>query len=156
MDLTVVAVGTRMPPWVQEGWAEYARRFPRGLALRLKEIPLARRGRNADLRALQKAECEALGDAVPAGHRVVALDERGKQWSTAELAAHLENWMREEHGVSFLVGGPDGLTEDCRKAADNVWALGRLVLPHPLVRVMLAEQLYRAWTITQNHPYHRQ
>ena len=64
--------------------------------------------------------------------------------------------MREEHGVSFLVGGPDGLTEDCRKAADNVWALGRLVLPHPLVRVMLAEQLYRAWTITQNHPYHRQ
>ncbi|MBT8041053.1 MAG: 23S rRNA (pseudouridine(1915)-N(3))-methyltransferase RlmH [Xanthomonadales bacterium] len=155
MDLTVIAVGTRMSPWVQEGWTEYARRFSRGLALRLKEIPMARRARNADVAALQKTECNALESAVPAGHRVIALDERGTQWSTEELAGQLERWMRDEHGVSFLVGGPDGLTDDCRKAADNVWALGRLVLPHPLVRVILAEQLYRAWTITQNHPYHR-
>lgn len=144
-----------MSPWVQEGWSEYARRFPRGLALRLKEIPMARRGRNADVVALQKAECDALERAVPGGHRVVALDERGKQWSTEELAGRLEHWLRDERGVSFLVGGPDGLTDDCRTAADNVWALGRLILPHPMVRVILAEQLYRAWTITQNHPYHR-
>ena len=156
MDLTVIAIGTRMPSWVQDGWAEYARRFPRGLTLRLKEIPMARRGRNADLAALQRAEAEALQGAVPAGHRTVALDERGKPWSTAELAAQLENWMREEHGVCFLVGGPDGLTRSCRDEADSVWSMSRLVLPHPLVRVILAEQLYRAWTITQNHPYHRQ
>lgn len=155
MDLTVAAVGTRMPGWVQEAWKEYARRFPRGVSLNLKETPMARRGKNADIAALKDAEGAALLAAVPAGHRVVALDERGKQWSTEELAKRLEDWMREEHGVCFLVGGPDGLPDDCRRKAANVWALGRLTLPHPIVRVVLAEQLYRAWTVTQNHPYHR-
>jgi 23S rRNA (pseudouridine1915-N3)-methyltransferase len=155
MDLTVAAVGTRMPAWVEQAWTEYARRFPRGLNLVLREIPLARRARNADIAALRVTECEALLGAVPAGHRVIALDERGRQWSTAELAGQLENWMREEHGVCFLVGGPDGLSEECRRRAQTTWSLGRLTLPHPLVRAVLAEQLYRAWTITQNHPYHR-
>ncbi len=155
MDLTVAAVGTRMPAWVQQGWTEYARRFPRGMGLTLKEISMARRGNNADVAALQQAEGEALLAAVPRGHRVVALDERGRQWTTAELASELERWMQEEHGVCFLVGGPDGLPASCREQAHRVWALGRLTLPHPLVRVLLAEQLYRAWTITQNHPYHR-
>lgn len=155
MILTVAAVGTRMPGWVQEAWAEYARRFPRGMTLRLKEIPLAKRGRNPDISALREAEGEALLAAVPKGHRVVALDERGKQWSTQELATQMENWMREEHGVCFLVGGPDGLSEGCRAKAQNTWSLGRLTLPHPMVRAILSEQLYRAWTITQNHPYHR-
>ena len=155
MDLTVAAVGTRMPAWVEQAWAEYARRFPRGMNLVLREIPLARRGRNADVAALRSAECEALRVAVPAGHRCVALDERGRQWSTAELAERLETWMREEHGVCFLVGGPDGLDEACRRDAHDTWSLSRLTLPHPLVRAVLAEQLYRAWTVTQNHPYHR-
>lgn len=155
MDFTVAAVGTRMPAWVQEAWTEYARRFPRGISLKLKEITMAKRARNADVAALRKAEGDALLAAVPAGHRIVALDERGKQWSTGELAQQLENWMREEHGVCFLVGGPDGLSAACRERAQNTWALGRLTLPHPMVRAILAEQLYRAWTITQNHPYHR-
>jgi 23S rRNA (pseudouridine1915-N3)-methyltransferase len=155
MMLTVAAVGTRMPAWVQEAWTEYARRFPRGMSLQLKEITMAKRARNADVEALRKTEGEALLAAVPAGHRIVALDERGKQWSTGELAQQLENWMREEHGVCFLVGGPDGLSAACRERARNTWALGRLTLPHPMVRAILAEQLYRAWTITQNHPYHR-
>lgn len=155
MDLTVAAVGTRMPAWVEQAWKEYARRFPRGLNLVLREIPLARRARNADVAALRRAEGEALLGAVPAGHRTVALDENGRQWSTVELAERLEGWMREEHGVCFLVGGPDGLSGDCRRRADETWSLGRLTLPHPLVRAVLAEQLYRAWTITQNHPYHR-
>ena len=155
MDLTVAAVGTRMPAWVEQAWREYARRFPRGLNLLLREIPLARRARNADVATLRAAEGEALLGAVPAGHLVVALDERGRQWSTTELAEQLEDWMREEHGVCFLVGGPDGLSEDCRRRARSTWSLSRLTLPHPLVRAVLAEQLYRAWTITQNHPYHR-
>jgi len=155
MQLTVAAVGQRMPDWVQTAWKEYARRFPRGMSLELKEIPLAKRTRNADLGSLRNAECEALLSAVPGGHRIIALDERGKQWSTLELAKQLENWMQDEHGVCFLVGGPDGLTDHCRNQAHNTWALGRLTLPHPLVRAVLAEQLYRAWTITQNHPYHR-
>lgn len=155
MDLTVAAVGTRMPAWVEQAWTEYARRFPRGLSLLLREIPLARRGRNADVAALRAAEGEALLAAVPSGHRCVALDERGRQWSTIELAERLEVWMREEHGVCFLVGGPDGLDQACRRRAQETWSLSRLTLPHPLVRAVLAEQLYRAWTVTQNHPYHR-
>jgi 23S rRNA (pseudouridine1915-N3)-methyltransferase len=153
--LTVAAVGQRMPAWVQTAWNEYAKRFPRGMSLELKEIALAKRTRNADINSLRLAEGDALLASVPAGHRLIALDERGKQWSTMELAQQMENWMREERGVCFLVGGPDGLADNCRERARDVWALGRLTLPHPLVRAILAEQLYRAWTITQNHPYHR-
>lgn len=155
MQLLVAAVGKRMPAWVQQGWEEYARRFPRGLSLALKEIPLARRGANAALDVLRSAEGIALQGAVPAGFRQVALDQGGRQWSTAELAVELERWMHEEQGVCFMVGGPDGLAPDCLARADDQWSLSRLTLPHPMVRVVLAEQLYRAWTITQNHPYHR-
>ena len=144
-----------MPAWVQEAWKEYARRFPRGLSLDLKEVPLAKRGRNANIDALRANEGKALLAAVPGGSRVVALDERGQQWTTARLAERLETWMREDHGVCFLVGGPDGLPQGCRDAASDIWALSRLTLPHPLVRAILAKQIYRAWTITRNHPYHR-
>ena len=155
MQLTVAAVGQRMPTWVQTGWKEYARRFPRGMPLVLKEIALAKRSKNADINSLRLAEGDALLASVTDGHRLIALDERGKQWSTMELAQQMETWMREERGVCFLVGGPDGLASSCRERARDLWALGRLTLPHPLVRTILAEQLYRAWTITQNHPYHR-
>jgi 23S rRNA (pseudouridine1915-N3)-methyltransferase len=155
MQFIVAAIGQRMPAWVQQAWSEYARRFPRGYALELREIPLLKRSRNADIEALRQRESEALLSSVPSGFRIIALDERGKQWSTTELAGQMENWMQEEHGVCFLVGGPDGLSQQCRQQAHNNWSLGRLTLPHPLVRAMLAEQLYRAWSITQNHPYHR-
>jgi len=155
MQLTVAAIGQRMPPWVQTSWKEYARRFGRGMSLELKELPLAKRSKNPDIDGLRNAEGEALLAAAPCGHLLIALDERGVQWSTAELAEQMETWMREEHGVCFLVGGPDGLPARCREQARHVWSLSRLTLPHPLVRTVLAEQLYRAWTITQNHPYHR-
>lgn len=155
MQLTAAAVGQRMPAWVQTAWKEYAQRFPRGMPLELREIQLARRSRNAAIDSLRNSEGEALLAAAPDGQRLIALDERGKQWSTLELSGQMENWMRYERGVCFLVGGPDGLAKSCRERASDVWALGRLTLPHPLVRVILAEQLYRAWTITQNHPYHR-
>lgn len=155
MQLLVVAVGQRMPAWVQQGWQEYARRFPRGLSLDLREIPLARRSRNSAVEKLRAAEGEALLAAVPPGYRVVALDERGQAWSTRELAERLEGWMREESGVAFLVGGPDGLDGKCRHGASDQWSLSRLTLPHAMVRPLLAEQLYRAWTVIQNHPYHR-
>ena len=155
MQFVVSAVGQRMPAWVQAAWSEYARRFPRGFSLDLREIPLAKRSRNADIESLRVREGEALLASVPSGFRVIALDERGKQWSTEELAGQLEQWMREEHGVCFFIGGPDGLSQPCRQQAQNVWSLGRLTLPHPMVRAILAEQIYRAWSITQHHPYHR-
>ena len=155
MQLIVSAVGQRMPDWVNVGWKEYARRFPKGLSLDLKEIAMARRTRNANSSHLCQTEGESLLRSVPSGYRIVALDERGKAWSTRELAQKLERWMQEEHGIAFLVGGPDGLSPECRQAAHESWSLSRLTLPHPMVRVLLAEQLYRAWTITTNHPYHR-
>ena len=144
-----------MPGWVQTAWQEYAKRFPRGLDLALKELPLSKRSKNTHPDVYRRSEGDALLEAVPGGHRVIALDERGNQWSTTELAQRLQQWMHGEHGVCFLVGGPDGLPATCRERARDVWSLGKLTLPHPLVRVILAEQLYRAWTITQGHPYHR-
>ena len=153
--MTVAAIGQRMPAWVQSSWNEYARRFGQGVELVLKELPMAKRTRNSAVDVWRQSEGEALLGAVPAGHRVIALDERGIQWSTMELATRLKQWMQDEHGVCFLVGGPDGLSAECRERAQDTWALSRLTLPHPLVRTILAETLYRAWTITQNHPYHR-
>lgn len=144
-----------MPGWVDEGWREYARRLPRELVLELREIPLGKRSRNADIARLRRAEGAALLSAFGSGCRLVALDGRGAAWSTERLAAKLEDWMADGVDVGFLVGGPDGLDEQCLARAHDRWSLGPLTFPHPLVRVILAEQLYRAWTITRNHPYHR-
>ena len=155
MHLHVAAVGQRMPGWVNEAWTEYARRMPSGLALSLREITLSKRGKNADTKRLTRIESRALFDAMPTRARIIALDVRGKSWSTEKLAANLEVWMGDGRDTGFMIGGPDGIDADVLQKADERWSLGPLTLPHPLVRVVLAEQLYRAWTITQNHPYHR-
>ena len=155
MKLLVAAVGQRMPGWVNEAWNEYARRMPTGIGLSLREITLAKRGKNADTKRLTALESKALFDAMPKRARIVALDVRGQSWSTEKLAVKLEEWMSDGRDVGFMIGGPDGISADIMKKADTRWSLGPLTLPHPLVRVVLAEQLYRAWTITQNHPYHR-
>ena len=123
--------------------------------MELKEIPVAKRPGTATSESLRRAEGDALLASVPDGHRLIALDERGKQFSTMELARQMENWMHFERGVCFLIGGPDGLSDACRERARDVWSLSRLTLPHAMARTILVEQLYRAWTITQNHPYHR-
>lgn len=155
MDLLVAAVGQRMPDWVNQAWTEYSRRMPPQLTLSLREIPLAKRGKNADTKRLKAVESQALHNAMPSRARVVALDIQGQAWTSEKLAANLENWLGEGRDVGFMIGGPDGISEDIMQQADSRWSLGPLTLPHPLVRVVLAEQLYRAWTITQNHPYHR-
>lgn len=155
MRLRVVSVGQRMPGWVADAWEEYARRMPRELPLELREIPVRKRGRNADLARLKRDEGEALLAAIPPGDRVIALDGRGRPWSTEQLAERLETWMAGGADCAFLVGGPDGLDAACLERATERWSLGPLTFPHPLVRVILAEQLYRAWSITRNHPYHR-
>ena len=155
MQLLVAAVGQRMPRWVNEAWTEYSRRMPAGLSLSLREIPLAKRGKNADTRRLRGVESTALYAAMPPRARVIALDVEGRAWSTEKLASSLETWMGDGRDVGFMIGGPDGIDPEALQKADDRWSLGPLTLPHPLVRVVLAEQLYRAWTITQNHPYHR-
>lgn len=155
MRLKLICVGQKMPDWVSQGFSDYARRMPPELAIELTEIPLAHRGKNPDIPRLMKREGEAILGAVDARDRVIALEVGGQSWPTEKLASQLENWQQDGQDVSFLVGGPDGLDDACRQRADQLWSLSALTLPHPLVRILLAEQLYRAWTVTRNHPYHR-
>ena len=155
MRISIIAVGTKMPAWVDQGIDEYCRRLPRELNLQWREIPLARRTRDARAAQLMEREGEQILKAVPAGDRVIALDVKGKRLSTAGLARELSAWQMSGDNFSLLVGGPDGLSPQCLQRANSRWSLSDLTLPHPLVRVLLAEQLYRAWTITVNHPYHR-
>ena len=156
MRISVIAVGTKMPAWVSQGVEEYCRRLPRELNLQWREIPLARRVRDSKPEQLREREGEQILKAVPNGDKIVALDVQGKRLSTPGLADQLSAWQMSGDNYSLLVGGPDGLSPECLKRASARWSLSDLTLPHPLVRVLLAEQLYRAWTITVNHPYHRE
>ena len=156
MRISIIAVGTKMPAWVNKGIEEYAVRMPRELQLVWREIPLARRGKDANVQQLCAREGELIVKAIPAGDRVIALDVAGKRIATRRLAEQLEAWQMSGDNYSLLIGGPDGLSPVCLARADQRWSLSDLTLPHPLVRILLAEQLYRAWTITVNHPYHRQ
>ena len=155
MRLRLICVGQKMPDWVSSGYQEYARRMPPELPLELVEIPMAHRGKNPDIPRLMQKESDAILGALGARDRVIALEVGGRPWSTEKLASQLGSWQQDGNDVSFLVGGPDGLADACRQRADQQWSLSPLTLPHPLVRILLAEQLYRAWTITRNHPYHR-
>lgn len=154
MKLRLVAVGTRMPAWVTAGFEDYAARLPRELKLELLELPLAQRGKNADLERAKSAEGEKLLERSQGLHRVV-LDERGASWTSVDLAARLKDWMQQGRDVALLVGGPDGHSADVQKQAAERWSLSKLTLPHALVRILIAEQIYRAWSLTANHPYHR-
>ena len=155
MKLVVVAVGQRVPDWAAVAWDDYAKRFPPELRLELKAVktePRASRG----LDALLAAERERIEAAVPKGARVVALDERGTAVSTQALAAKLKQWQLDAADVALVIGGPDGLDPAFRAAAHERLRLSDLTLPHAIVRVLLAEQLYRAWSISAGHPYHRE
>ena len=144
-----------MPDWVQAGYSEYAKRLPRECALELKEIPLATRSKNTDIaRAIEK-ESESILASIPAQERVIALDVLGKPQTTQTLAEALRDWQMQGGNTSLLIGGPDGLSANCLARANQRWSLSGLTLPHPLVRIVLAEQLYRAWSLLNHHPYHR-
>ena len=156
MRISVFAVGTRMPGWVAGGVDAYRKRLPRHINLDIVEIPPGHRsGRGPADAAMQKEEEQLLRRAARAD-RIIALDEHGHEWSSVQLADEMRNWQDTSAHVALMVGGPDGLTDACRRNAHAVWSLSRLTLPHGLVRVVLAEQIYRAWTILQGHPYHRE
>jgi 23S rRNA (pseudouridine1915-N3)-methyltransferase len=155
MRISILAVGTRMPSWVSQGVEEYGKRLPREVKLQWKELPLATRGKNSNANQLKEKEGEQILKAIPAGDRVIALDVRGQSLTTGQLAETLAAWQMDGDNYSLLIGGPDGLSSACLQRAERRWSLSALTLPHPLVRILLAEQLYRAWTITVNHPYHR-
>ena len=154
MRIHLIAVGTRRPAWEREGFETYARRLPRECALELTEIAVARRS-GGDPSAQIAQEGDAMLRRLPKGARVIALDERGKAFTTRELAARLKAWLQEGRDLALLIGGPDGLAPGCRAAAELDWSLSPLTLPHGLARILVAEQLYRAWTVLCGHPYHR-
>ncbi|WP_456447671.1 23S rRNA (pseudouridine(1915)-N(3))-methyltransferase RlmH [Thiolapillus sp.] len=155
MKIHLIAVGDKMPRWIQDGYAEYAGRMPPECRLQLVEISARHRGKNADIARITRDEGRTMLDAIPRGSRIIALEVKGRAWSTEDLARQLDNWMASGQDASLLVGGPEGLAPECREQADQLWSLSPLTLPHPLVRVVVAEQLYRAWSILRNHPYHR-
>ena len=155
MKIHIIAIGDRMPEWVETGYREYARRLPPECRLVLHEIPAGRRVKGADLRRLVEQEGARQCAAIPAGAHVVALDRTGKQLDTEGLAAELRKRLAGGSPLALLVGGPEGLAPACLERANERWALSKLTLAHPVVRVVLAEQLYRAWSIIQNLPYHR-
>ena len=154
MKLLVCAVGTRMPAWVDAAFEEFAKRMPRELPLLFTEVrPEPRSGKPVD--ALLAAEESRIRAALPQRARIIALDERGDEATTRDLAARLERWQTEGDDVAFLIGGPDGLAPGLKRDARESLRLSSLTLPHALARVLLAEAIYRAWSLTRNHPYHR-
>lgn len=154
MRLRLLAVGTRMPGWVNAGVEDYARRFPRDCRLEVVEVPVAKRGK--DVVRAKREEGERLLAQLGPRDLVIALCVDGKPWSTAQLAERLAGWRQAGRDVSLLIGGPDGLDEACLARTEARWSLSALTLPHALVRIVLAEQLYRACSILSGHPYHRE
>jgi 23S rRNA (pseudouridine1915-N3)-methyltransferase len=155
MNIYLISVGNRMPRWVVEGYEEYARRLPGECALRLIEVSPGHRGKGADIQRTLRDEGERMLKVIPKNCRVWALDVQGRAWSTEQLSAKLGDWMADGRNLALLVGGPEGLARDCLERAEGRWSLSSLTMPHPLVRVVVAEQLYRAWSLLRNHPYHR-
>ncbi|NIB41817.1 23S rRNA (pseudouridine(1915)-N(3))-methyltransferase RlmH [Pseudomaricurvus alkylphenolicus] len=155
MRFKIIAVGTRMPGWVEEGYLDYAKRLPRDFSVEVVELPLGPRGKNASIEKAIAREGSQMLAAIPKGDKVIALDVKGKPWSTEKLADNLAAWSMECSNYSILIGGPDGLAPECLARADAKWSLSALTLPHPLVRIVLIEQLYRAWSILNRHPYHK-
>ena len=155
MRIRIIAVGTKMPDWVEQGYAQYAKRMPRDCVVELVELPLGQRGKNTDIARAMEKEGEATLAAIGKGDHVIALDVKGKPWSTEQLAQQMAQWRMSGSNYCLLIGGPDGLAPQCLDLAQSRWSLSALTLPHPLVRIVVIEQLYRACTILQNHPYHK-
>lgn len=155
MQVSLIAVGQKMPAWVNQGYAEYAKRMPAECQLRLIEMPLAKRGKGGDISRIIDKEGEQMLAALKKDNLVVAMEVDGTAWSTEQLAGQLTAWMQSGRNIALLVGGPEGLAPACRKRADLHWSLSNLTLPHPLVRIVIAEQLYRAFSILRHHPYHK-
>jgi 23S rRNA (pseudouridine1915-N3)-methyltransferase len=155
MLIRLLAIGNKMPAWIEAGLADYIKRFPPSCRLELIEVPAEKRLKGSPEKRLIDREGKKLLSALMPGNRVIALEVKGKMWSTEQLADNIKHWLTTGQNIDMLIGGPDGLSEACTQKADIKWSLSPLTLPHPLVRVLIAEQLYRALSLLQNHPYHR-
>ena len=167
MQISIVAIGSKRPAWVLENCASYCRRMPAELAVNIIEVPAEKRSKNQSIEITRRRETQRLLEAVPAANYIIALDEHGQTLSTEKLSKKMQQWQMDGRDISFLIGGPDGLDFSVSnkvsgsKTAPAHWpdsklSLSSLTFPHPLVRVVLTEQLYRAWSISIGHPYHRE
>ena len=156
MKIHLFAVGTKMPGWVDEAYAEYAKRLPRECSLQLTEIKPEKRVGGKTAAQVMEAEKSRILAALPASARLIVLDERGENWTTAKLSANLKDWLGSGRDVAIVIGGADGLDPDIKQRAERLLQLSAMTLPHGMVRVLLAEQVYRAWSLLNNHPYHRE
>lgn len=156
MKMHVLAVGKKMPTWINSGYQEYAKRLNQDCVLDLIEIDTGKRSKKSSVSNNQLDDAKNIEKALPKNTYLIALDEQGKEYSTRQLANKLENWMLLGKDISFIIGGADGLHADILNRADEKWSLSKLTLPHPMVRIVLAEQLYRSWSLLNNHPYHRE
>lgn len=155
MDVYIIAVGKQMPSWVEQAFEEYRKRLSSQITLVLHEITAAKRRKGVDLEKLIREEGDRIIAVIPSHCHVVALERTGKQYSSTKMAAILGEHLANRQNMAFIIGGPEGLDQSTLKQADEIWSLSELTMAHPVVRVVLAEQLYRAWSIIQKHPYHR-
>ena len=156
MKLHLICIGKQCPSWINDGFNEYWRRLKYPLEVELHEINTAKRNKTKSVTQLKQQDSDAILTAIPERSHVVALDEHGQHWNTNQLAEQMQKWQEFAKPVALLVGGPDGLSTECLQHAQQTWSLSTLTFPHPLVRVIVAEQLYRAQSILMNHPYHRE
>ena len=155
MHIRLIAVGDRQPAWVDSAFDSYCNRFPTAWKFRLETIAIGRRGRGIPVDNAVSAEGDKILQKLRPVENLVVLDESGRQYSSTELAERLRDWQSDGRDLCFAIGGPDGLAGDCLQRADSDWSLSRLTLPHGLARILFAEQMYRAWSLTAGHPYHR-
>lgn len=156
MIIHFITVGQKMPKWVQDGYNEYAKRLPKACELKLHELPMATRGKSGSVDKYKAEEAKRILAAIPKGAMLIVLDEHGQQVTTKGLADKMETWLASGQDIALIVGGPDGLEQSLIQQAQWKWGLSKLTLPHPMVRVLVAEQIYRAWSVINNHPYHRE
>ena len=156
MKLTIITIGQKMPAWVSQGVTTYQERFTKPYSVTLHEIPLEKRGKSYDAAVMKIKEAEQIKKQLKPSDFVVALDESGQQFSTLALAKQMEEWQQLGKNICFIIGGPDGLDNSILQLAHLRWSLSSLTFPHPLVRIILVEQLYRTMSVIKNHPYHRE
>ncbi len=155
MRIQIIAVGERMPSWVQEGYQEYVKRIASGLSLSLVEISAEKRNKSSNTQKILQKEAQRMLQAVGKDHYIIALDKGGQSWSTEKLANKIRGWQQDGTNISILIGGPEGMTTELLQQAQLKLSFSAMTFPHPIIRVMLAEQIYRAYSIINNHPYHK-
>ena len=156
MQISILAVGTRLPNWINQGVSEYSKRFPPEMKVQVNEIQADKRSKTSTSDKVLKAEASRISGAIAKGSYLIALDEHGKKQDTLSLAKNMQGWMQDGKNIAFVIGGADGIHKDIKDVADELWALSDFTLPHGLARVLLVEQLYRASTVIRKHPYHRE